>query len=261
MNVKKYIDDLASKGRYYFTLREIERDIEQSKGSIMVNLSRLKRAGEIASPARGYYIIIPLEYRALGSLPPDQFIPDLMKFLDIPYYVGLLSAGMYHGAAHQQPQVFQVMLPTVRNNLTIGKVRVGFHMNKYLDQCPVRTFNTPRSVLSVSSPEATALDLVAYPRASAGFSNILTVLSELVESMDLEEFCRMLNTKREVTVLQRLGYLFELLEKDSFASAIEQHLKGHRFEKTVLDPHHSSREGKLSERWKLILNVHIESDL
>lgn len=261
MKIKKYIDGLISKGRYYFTLKEIEDNLDLSKGSIRVSLSRLKKTGEIVSPARGYYIMIPLEYRSLGSLSPDQFIPDLMKFLNLPYYVGLLSAGMYYGAAHQQPQVFQVMIPTVRKNLELGKVRVAFHMNKYLDLCPVRQFNTPRSVLSVSSPEATALDLVAYPRASAGFSNILTVLSELVESMNLEEFRKVLKIKRESPILQRLGYLLELLEEESFAEAVEQHLKDHHFEKAVLDPRNPVRKGKISRRWKLIINEQIESDL
>lgn len=32
-----------------------------------------------------------------------------MKFLGQPYYVGLLSAAALHGAAHHQPQEFQVV--------------------------------------------------------------------------------------------------------------------------------------------------------
>ena len=261
MRVKEYIDSLVSKGCYFFTLKELGENLGRSKDSIMVSLSRLKSAGEIASPVRGYYIIIPLEYRSLGSLPPDQFIPHLMRFLNLPYYVGLLSAGMYYGAAHQQPQVFQVMLPSARRNIEVGKVRVAFHINKYLDLCPLRKFNTTRSVLLVSSPEVTALDLVVYPRASAGFSNILTVLSELVESMDLDEFRKVLEIGRELPVLQRLGYLFELLEENAFADAVEYYLKDHRLKWVVLDPRNPSRDGELSQRWKLIINEHIESDL
>lgn len=261
MKLKGYIDSLVSKGRYHFTLKELKENLELSKESIRVNLARLKKAGEIASPARGYYIVIPLEYRSLGSLPPDQFIPSLMKFWDIPYYVGLLSAGMCYGAAHQQPQVFQVMTPVSRKNLEVGRVRVTFHMNKHLSQCPVRQFNTARSVLLVSSPEATAIDLVAYPRASAGFSNILTVLSELVESMGVEKFRKILNLKRDVPVLQRLGYLFEILEENAYADLIVQHLKNCRCDRVMLNPCNPCREGEFSKRWKLVVNEHIESDL
>ncbi len=83
MKVKDYINSLVSKGRYYCTLSELCENLELSKGSILVSLARLKKAGEIVSPAKEYYIVIPLEYRSLGSLPPDQFIPDLMKFLNL----------------------------------------------------------------------------------------------------------------------------------------------------------------------------------
>jgi predicted transcriptional regulator of viral defense system len=59
----------------------------------------------------GFYVIVPLEYASSGILPPEWFIDELMKFLRQPYYVGLLSAAAIHGAAHQQPQEFHVVIP------------------------------------------------------------------------------------------------------------------------------------------------------
>ena len=49
-----------------------------------------------------------------------------MAHLNQPYYVALLSAAAYHGAAHQKPQVFQVMIPKARRGLECGGVRVDF---------------------------------------------------------------------------------------------------------------------------------------
>lgn len=261
MNLKKYIDNLTSNGCYSFTLKEISENLNLSLNSTKVGLSRLKKVGEIGSPARGYYIIIPLEYRSLGCLPPDHFIPGLMEYLNLPYYVGLLSASMYYGAAHQQPQAFQVMIPKIKRNLSLGKVRISFHMNKNLALCPIKKINTPMSILTISSPEATALDLMAYPIASGGFSNILTVLSELVEKMDLNEFNNTLDIKKDLSTLQRLGYIFELLGHNHFADAISKYLKNHRMNKTVLNPYTPSKKGEFSKRWKLIINEQIESDL
>jgi hypothetical protein len=43
--------------------------------------------------ANGGCTIVPPEYRSLGCLSPEQFIPQLMKHLGLEYYVGLLSAG------------------------------------------------------------------------------------------------------------------------------------------------------------------------
>jgi hypothetical protein len=68
-------------------------------------LSRLAKQKLIASPAQGSYAIVPPEYFSFGCLPAEQFIPALMKRLNLPYYAGLLSAAQYHGAAHQRPQV------------------------------------------------------------------------------------------------------------------------------------------------------------
>ena len=44
-------------------------------------------------------------------IPADWFIAELMQFLDLPYYVGVLSAAALHGAAHQQAQEFHVVVP------------------------------------------------------------------------------------------------------------------------------------------------------
>src|SRR5207245_1202466 len=95
-------------------------------------LQRLAKQGAIASPARGFYVIVPPEYRALGCLPADQFIPGLMKRLALPYYAGLLTAAQYHGAAHQRPQEFQVFLEKTRLPIECGKVRVAFMVRKRL---------------------------------------------------------------------------------------------------------------------------------
>jgi len=48
------------------------------------------------------YVLVPLEYLHAGAPPPSWFIDDLMKAMERPYYVGLLSAAGIHGASHQQ---------------------------------------------------------------------------------------------------------------------------------------------------------------
>lgn len=79
--------------------------------------------------------------------------------------------------------------------------------------------------------------------------------------MNVEEFRKVLNIKRDVSVLQRLGYLFEVLKEHAFADVIEQHLENCRCDKVMLNPRNPRRKGELSNRWKLIINEHIESDL
>jgi hypothetical protein len=112
---------------------------------------------------RGFYVIIPPEYRKLECLPASQFIPQLMDYLGEDYYVGLLSAAQLHGAAHQQPQVFQVFVKTNRPQIKCGAVRVMFAAKHNVMHIPKEKINTPRGYLLISTKEATAFDLYLTP--------------------------------------------------------------------------------------------------
>lgn len=81
-------------------------------------------------------IVPPPEFRSLGSLPADQFVPELMKRLELPYYAGLLTAAEYGAAAHQRPQEFQVFLEQKRRPIIYGMVRVRFIVRKCLRDVP-----------------------------------------------------------------------------------------------------------------------------
>ena len=158
----EYVSDLAASGRYHLSSREVQSALGISAAAAKLALKRLAKKNLIASPARGFYVIVPPEYRSLGCLPAEQFVPALMQRLDIPYYAGLLSAAQFHGAAHQRPQELQVFLAKNRRSIQCGAVRVTFLARKRLAEVPVQDFNTPRGTILVSSPEATALDLVGY---------------------------------------------------------------------------------------------------
>jgi len=58
-------------------------------------------AGRVACVRKGFYVIVPLEYQAIGSVPAEWFVDDLMRFIGQPYCAGCLSAAAIHGAAHQ----------------------------------------------------------------------------------------------------------------------------------------------------------------
>jgi len=105
MNVADHIADLAARGRYHFTTDEVVAATDSSGTAARAALRRLREKGVIATPYRGFNINVPPEYRRLGCLPAEQFIPQLMAHLGQTYYAALLSAAQFHGAAHQQPQV------------------------------------------------------------------------------------------------------------------------------------------------------------
>ena len=86
--------------RYSFAAGEALKALGVSSIALRSALWRLARSRRVASPRRGFYVIVPPEHRAVGCPSPEWFIDDLMAYLGCPYYVGLLTAGALHGAAH-----------------------------------------------------------------------------------------------------------------------------------------------------------------
>lgn len=256
----RYIVDLAARGRHHFTLEEATAALGSSFPAARGALRRLQARGEIANPYQGFYVIVPPEYRRLGSLPADQFVPQLMEHLGEPYYVSLLSAAELHGAAHQRPQALQVMLKTNRRAIECGEVRVQFIARKDMEGTSVVERMTPRGVLRVASPEATALELVGYADQSGGLDNVASVLAELAEAIVPD---RLVSEGRRSPVawVQRLGYLLDLTEHRDLADKLAPSVIARVKDVAPLVRAKSRSGAPRDGRWKLVVNETVEPDL
>jgi len=259
VSASQYITSLAAEGRLHFTLAETVARLGGSVPTVRASLRRLKAKGEIAAPHRGFHVIVPPEYRRLGCLPAEQFVPDLMAHLGERYYVALLSAAELHGAAHQRPQAFQVMVKTNRRAIECGAVRIQFVARKDLQRTPVVEKNTPRGVLRVASPEATALELVGYADQCGGLDNVASVLAELAPVLDAG---KLLIAARldPIAWAQRLGYLLDLTENralgDALAPLVQE--RAHVFAPLIRAKPKAGADR--IERWKLAVNAIAEPD-
>lgn len=259
MNLKNYILSLAAKGKSYFTESEALNALGISKIALRAALRRLKKKREIACPLSGFFLIVPPEYQSLQSLPPEQFIDDLMRHLKTPYYVALLSAAQFYGAAHQKPQTFQVIIPKARRNIEVGRVKISFTTKSDADQSAIRQFNTPRGFVQIADPATIAIDLIAFPQKSGGISAVFEILSDLSEHINVEDCKKVIPQLKKAPFLQRLGYFFELLGLTEQAQLCEKELKKHLYvKKALLDPQEKSEEALLNTRWNLIINTELE---
>jgi len=256
-----FVSNLMAGGVYFFTTEQARKEFKTSAKATIALLWRLKGKGLINTPHRGFHVIVPPEYRAFSCLPAEEFVPDLMVHLKTPYYVGLLSAAQFHGAAHQKPQYFQVIVPKNRSLIECGRVRVSFIARRNLQKIPVETRNTPRGVLHLSTPEGTALDLVTYPEHAGGFGNVATVLLELSEKMQPK---LLVKTARQASVMpyvQRLGYLLDRLKLKDLAAPLAEYVALRAQIITPLIPSLPKEGMPKNAKWKLIINSEIEADL
>lgn len=258
-SARAFITGLASGGRYDFSSREAQSALGVSPAAAKLALNRLSRQGLIASPARGFYVIVPPEYRRLGCLPAEQFVPALMERLGLRYYAGLLSAAQYHGAAHHRPQVFQVALARRRRPIVCGAVRVSFFTRRRLADIPVQSVNTPRGTLLVSTVEATAVDLVGYVHRAGGLDQVATLLSELAEKIDPVLLATAAATA-PVSWAQRLGYLLDLVGAADRTGPLRAYVAETARDLTPLLPGAPRAAAQRAPDWKLLVNATVEAE-
>lgn len=264
----EYLDKLRSTGKRYFTSQEIIQDLSLSEGAARSGLYRLKRDGRLISPISGLYVIVPPEHKSYGSIPADELIPIMMKHIDANYYVALLSAAGFYGAAHQKPMLFQVITNRrIKHSLEFGQVHIQLVYKKSLADLPTKDFIVSSGYLKVATPELIAIDLLKFPKYAGGMNNIATVLSELIESIDVHKLIQLAENMGERHQLQRLGYIIEKIDvmdddmKSTIIAALAEHVAVYVKSYTPLASA-ISRTGHLRcKKWKIIENTDFESDL
>jgi predicted transcriptional regulator of viral defense system len=260
LSAAQWIREQASRGHYHFSTEQAREGLGGSRVAVQAALRRLKKKGAVATPQRGFHVIVPPEYHALGCLPPEQFIPQLMEYLGQPYYAGLLTAARYQGAAHQQPQVFQVLVARKRLPIQCGRVSVEFVTRHNVAEMPKDSIRTPRGPLWLSSPEGTAFDLVGYPHHSGGLNNVATVLAELAEKLDPSRLIAAAPLS-PLPWVQRLGYLLDLVGEVERANLLARYVADSAVATTPLVPALDHDRAPRDARWKLVVNVAVEPDL
>lgn len=250
-------DHLLSEGTSWFTAPEAAEAAGVPLDHVYPGLKRLMDRGQIFSPARGFYVPIPPEFRTWGAVPATHFVDAMMRHLDRRYCVGLLSAAELHGAAHQRPQVFQVMVERPLSARRNGRTRLSFHVRSRLAEVPTQRLTTPTGHLVVSTPEATVLDLGSRPADASGLDNVATVLVELAEEGTLKIGALVAATgSSTVSALRRVGWM---LDRFTDLDVSELRELTTTTAPTMLDPH-GRRRGPIDTGWGLIVNAYVEPE-
>lgn len=256
-----YIDRLQASGRICFSTDEYIRALGLSEIAARHSLNRLRGKRCIASPVRGFHVVLGPADRAHGSRPPEDFIDSLMQYLEQPYYVALLSAAEVYGAAHHRPQQFQVMVKRNRRSVSFGRVRLQFVARVNLKKLPTVKHKVRTGYMVVSTPEVTALDLVCYHVHAAGLDNVATILGELAESLSAEKLYRV-SSLYEISIVQRLGYILEHIGQGRCAKNLDRMVSRRATRAALLLPgKKDASNSRIDEKWRIIVNEQLEPDL
>ena len=261
--VSDYIDRLQSYDEYSFSWEELLENCKAPETTIRNSINRLTDTKDILNIRKGFYVILPPRYRALGKLPIQLYIDKLFNYLNRPYYIALYSAASMHGASHQQIQEDYIITvkPTLLN-INKGNVRIRFFNTRHWPKKNVINKKSDAGLFNASSPVLTAVDLIDYQRNIGGLNRILANLEELMEDIQPDDINNLLTWYPHKSVLQRLGFLLDELQAgNELSDLIYERLKKESFYPVLLSPKNDQRAGKTGNRWKIDVNLKLETDL
>ncbi len=256
--IENYLKEIQSKGRYAVTLTELKNRFDSSEKAIKQSIFRLKTKKQLAQVRKEFYVIVPPQYSHRGMVPSTLFIDGLMDYLNREYYIGLLSAAALHGAGHQQPMQFQVMIkkPALRG-IKNKKLDIHFFVKSKWQLGDINEKKTEAGFIKVSSPELTAFDLVQYSTKIGGLNRVIPILEDLIESINHAKLNKTAKCQKTPD-MQRLGYLLEQLGSEKLAAVLFKRIGTKVLGEIPISLAHKNREGKLNSKWKVIINSKLD---
>ncbi len=119
---------------------------------------------------------------------------------------------------------------------------------------------TVTGTMRVSTPEATALDLLRYIEHAGFLSNVATVLRDLAEACQPRRLVKAAEADGEPAYAQRLGFLFDLVGVARLADPRARWVATRRPSPVRLNPSEPDRAAPRDHRGRLIVNDSVEPD-
>jgi predicted transcriptional regulator of viral defense system len=269
-NVQDFIDSQLARGRTTFPKSAALAEVGLTPQAFQAAARRLAKRGLLASPRRGFYLILRPEDRLLGAPDPARWIDALMKYLGLDYRVSLLRAAAFHGSSHQAAMVFQVIAPRQLPEITLGRHRVEF-----LYQAPAAfaeanrpewlgSLKTETGYAKIAGVELTLLDMCRYFHRAGGINGAAQAVHDLGKKADPRILAKAAHPY-ENSAIRRLGFLLDRFSHSRQASALRP-FAGKAKSFKDLDPAAKPIVAALrspaekNPEWKLAINIPLEID-
>ncbi len=263
MTVLNYIKKLLSYEEYSFSFEELLKISNKTEVAIKRELSRLVEKKEIVNLRRGFYLIIPPRYSNIGILPVQLYIEKLFNYLDREYYLSFYSAAKFHGASHQHIQCDYIIAKS-SSLLDIKKrlKELRFFTSSNWPKKNIINKKSDAGYFKISSPALTSVDLLNYQSRLGGLNRMLAILEELFEEIDLEDLQNLLTWYPHKSTLQRFGFLLDRsIINSELPECLLEHLKSSNYFPVLLRSDSRKKPGAVKNRWKVDVNIRLESDL
>jgi hypothetical protein len=249
-----FCDARLALGRVTLVLSDLVKASGLSALAAKRQLSRLRGKVVRISPRQPFYLIVSPEHRSIGAPPPNWWLQDYFDWMGRPYYLALQSAASTYGSSPQALQVTQVMTDKPFRPIKVGRTQLQFFVKRGIQRTPTQQPAGAVAPLLVSTPEATAYDLIRYASSIGGIERAAETIRPLLPLLRASELKRVLGTQNEPAVAQRLGFVVEACGNKSLAKVIRDWLPDELTPVTLAPAKGKRDEFPLVKRWQVLNN-------
>jgi hypothetical protein len=215
-----FVEARMALGLVAFSLEELTKETGLSAIAAKFQLLRLRGKVARVSPRQPLFLIVSPEHRSMGAPPPAWWLQGYFNWLGRPYYLALQSAASAFGSNPQALQVTQVMIDRPCRAIRVGRIQVQFFVKRGIDRTPTQQPDGAVAPLLISTPEATAYDLIRYATSIGGIERASETIRPLLPLLRARELKRVLDAENEPGVAQRLGFVIEACGNKSLAKVV-----------------------------------------
>jgi predicted transcriptional regulator of viral defense system len=266
----RYLDQRLANGLAWLTKQDAVHELGQTPEAFLAAAERLANKHRLASPKRGFYLILRPEDRATGAPDPARWITPLMDYMRLDYRISLLRAAAFHGSSHQAAMVFQVIVPRQLRPIRLGRHRVDFLYQQPSAFAKVNqpqwlgSLKTDAGYAKVAGAELTLFDCIRYYHKAAGLNGVAQAVHDIGGKASPRTLPQVAALYENAAV-RRLGYLLEHFGHARQAASLESFAaKAKSFKK--LDPSIrriaalADQPDEPNDKWKLLINAVPEID-
>jgi hypothetical protein len=251
----KFMDVRLASGSVAFPLSDLVQETGLSVIAARNQLLRLRGRIVRVSPRQQFFLIVGPEHRQMGAPPPAWWLDDYFGWLGHPYYLALQSAAETYGSSPQALQVTQVMTDVPRREIEVGRIRVRFFVKRGVAKTPTQPLANAFAPIRVSTPTATAFDLIRYAQRLGGIERAVETLTPLLPLIRVPDLRKLLEVEDETATAQRFGYVLEAAGMTRLAEIVHGWLPSRLALVPLIASKSDRTTGSMVERWRILNNA------
>ena len=142
------------------------------------------------------------------------------------------------------------------------ELKIRFFTTSSWSNINIQERKSDAGIFKISSPALTTVDLIHHQSKLGGINRMLAVFEELSEEINQDDIQNLLTWYPHKSTLQRLGFILEEMQVDeTLTQPILKHLRTNKYFPVLLSPKTNQKAGAVDNRWKVDVNIKMDSDL